>query len=141
MGLPQWRAYLSQRQKEWTHAGMQNRDATAVSYILYIPSLFAFFLITQHLQTFASPSCFPCLSVLPHCVVGAGSLSQYQTSGVLVSEVPPPFTLLPCSFTPDSPLISVSNFNKYLLGAYMCQHCSDETRHSCDSCLAQKKGI
>lgn len=88
MGLSQWRAYLSQRQKEWTHAGMQNRDATAVSYILYIPGLFAFFLITQHLQTFASPSCFPCLSVLPHCVVGVGSLSQYQTSGVLVSEVP-----------------------------------------------------
>lgn len=47
----------------------------------------------------------------------------------------------PLSLTPDSPLISVCNFNKYLLGAYMCQHCSDETRHSCNSCLAQKKGI
>ena len=61
--------------------------------------------------------------------------------GTCFRSPPPPFTLLPCSFTPDSPLISVSNFNKYLLGAYMCQHCSDETRHSCDSCLAQKKGI
>lgn len=61
--------------------------------------------------------------------------------GTFFRSPPPPFTFLPFSPTPDFPLISISNFNKYLLGAYMCQHCSDETSHSCNSCLPQKKDI
>lgn len=141
MGSPQWREPCSQRQKEWTHAGMKNRDTTAVLYILYIPSLFAFFLITQHLQTFTSPSCFPCLCTSSLCGGCRVDLTVPNFWGTFFRSPPPPFTFLPFSPTPDFPLISISNFNKYLLGAYMCQHCSDETSHSCNSCLPQKKDI
>ena len=106
MGSPQWREPCSQRQKEWTHAGMKNRDTTEVSYILYIPSLFAFFLITQHLQTFTSPSCFPCLFALPHCMGGVGCSHSTKPLGCLFQKsssslhFPP---LLPYPFpAPDS---------------------------------------